>query len=198
MAMPSPIPLALAILAGGESRRMGTDKAHLPVDGVPLLERLVRAGIDAGLAPILVVGRSRPDGWNGPDVLFFPDDTPGEGPIGGLASALRVSDRPVLLLACDLPRMDAVALRWLAARWARRTPGTAGLVATRDGRIEPLFAVYGPELRDAVAVRRAQGRRSVTGLAEEAGVATVAVPPEIAPRLDGANTPGEWDALVGG
>ena len=77
----------LAILAGGASRRMGRDKATLDAGDGPLLERSARLGLELGL-PVLVVGRERPTNWPLPTVRFVADRMPGQGPLGGLVTAL--------------------------------------------------------------------------------------------------------------
>ena len=103
-----------ALFAGGASRRMGLDKAVLTVGGETLLARTSRLAKDAGLS-VVVVGRARPDDWTLDTAAFLPDDVPGLGPLGALTTLLRRVSEPVLALACDLPRLDADALRWLAA-----------------------------------------------------------------------------------
>ena len=84
-----------AILVGGRSTRMGVDKASLFADGV---EAALRT---AGAAQIIRIG--------GADI---PDDHPGTGPLGGIATALRHADHePVVVLACDLPNVHPEGIR---------------------------------------------------------------------------------------
>jgi len=108
------------VLAGGQSRRMGRDKALLRLDdGRTLLERTVRVlrtmGLDDVLLSVSSPERALALRTTVPAVAALPivaDDTPGRGPLGGLAAALRA--RPghaVLLVACDLPHLDSHALR---------------------------------------------------------------------------------------
>jgi phage shock protein E len=79
-----------AILVGGRSTRMGVDKASLFADRV---EAALRA---AGAAEVLRIGGSE-----------IPDDHPGTGPLGGIATALRrAAHDPVVVLACDLPGVE--------------------------------------------------------------------------------------------
>lgn len=92
-----------AILAGGQSRRFGSDKAEALVDGVKLLDRVahaLRPQVDA----LVVVGREWPGLANAPD---WPE--PGQGPLGGLAGALDHAQRQkfdhVLTCGCDIPDM---------------------------------------------------------------------------------------------
>ena len=102
--------VAGAVLAGGASRRMGVDKAVLEVDGRPLAMGALEALQAAHLSPVFLVGGA--DGLSeatGHEVI--PDAWPGEGPLGGILTALSALDedgrRPVVVLACDLPDASA-------------------------------------------------------------------------------------------
>jgi molybdopterin-guanine dinucleotide biosynthesis protein A len=130
--------VSAVILAGGESRRMGQDKAWLEVEGQPLIHRALRALQAAGLAEIFISGRP---GVNycklGCPVLL--DLEPGFGPLGGIERALRAASSPLLLvLAVDLPRMSPAFLRKLQSKCDPLT----GAVPKLRGNLEPLAAVY--------------------------------------------------------
>src|SRR5437016_7594766 len=97
-----------AILAGGQSRRIGTDKALLLLAGISLLERIARTTLQV-VPNLLIVGRTAPP----PDwpadlpATFIADAAPNHatpaGPLLGLITALQHTRAPVLLLACDTP-----------------------------------------------------------------------------------------------
>ena len=102
-----------AVLCGGASRRMGTDKALVEVDGVPMLRRVAVALRRAGVAQVVCVGSGhqpqddarRRGALAGLGVAAYPDDHPGEGPLGGIITALRTAPEDVdvvLVVACDL------------------------------------------------------------------------------------------------
>ncbi len=181
---------ALALLAGGGSTRMGRDKAGLAHGGTTLLAHLVGLGAALGLR-VLVCGRTRPADWSGPVARFLPDATPGEGPLRGLEAALAMAD-DVLLVACDLPRLTTAELAWLLAQ----APGPCGTACLRGGRVEPLFSRYTAGCRPALAEELAAGRRSPQGLIARGGFARVEAPPEVAARLDDADTPEDWQRLA--
>ena len=166
---------------------MGTDKARLEVDGTPLLERLAHEAASAGF-PVLVVGRARPNDWPLPAVTFAEDDQPGRGPLGGLATALRLSPISVLTVACDLPRLTGDALRWLAVRAAEQA-GPHGLAIRNGGQWEPLFSVYAPACLPLIEQRLAAGRLSLHGLFEEGEFGRVDAPDWVAAQLVNVNTP---------
>jgi molybdenum cofactor guanylyltransferase len=99
------------ILAGGQSRRMGTDKALLEIDGVPLLQKI--HGIAASVTDrVYVIASPRP-GFP-VDWQYLPETHPGQGPLVAFAAGLeQVEGDWALLLACDLPYLDSAAVqRW--------------------------------------------------------------------------------------
>jgi molybdopterin-guanine dinucleotide biosynthesis protein A len=126
------------ILAGGKSTRMGRDKAMLEVGGRPLLARQIELARDTGAREVLVSGRT---GMNydafGCRVLH--DHHPDAGPLAGIEAALAAAADPLLLvLAVDMPQMNAVRLRRLAACCTQ----DRGVVPRVDGHMEPLAAFY--------------------------------------------------------
>jgi molybdopterin-guanine dinucleotide biosynthesis protein A len=129
------------LMAGGESRRMGRDKATLVIAGEELWRRQVRTLRKAGFAEIMIArGEREPLGVGEPGLIVLPDAREGCGPLGALAAGLqRVSTGWLLVLAVDLPLMPAAFLRpmmELAGESGR------GVVPQIDGRFEPLVAVY--------------------------------------------------------
>lgn len=123
------------VLAGGRSRRMGREKAGLQMSGGTLLERAVRT-LEPIVDEVVVVGTpgTAPCG-----VRVIADETPGLGPLGGLATGLkRTRGERVLLVACDLPFLDRALLLYLMSL----APGYDAVVARIDGRSQPLHAVY--------------------------------------------------------
>ena len=83
--------ISAALLAGGESRRMGQDKATLVFHGKPLWQ--IQLDLLRKLRPreILLSARTDP-GWRPADVHFVPDQTPSRGPLSGLAATLARAD----------------------------------------------------------------------------------------------------------
>ncbi|NBU39002.1 MAG: hypothetical protein EBS32_12360, partial [Actinobacteria bacterium] len=75
------------MLIGGDSSRMGTDKATFEVDGVAMANRVAAAAVDAGANEILMIGgtQARAKKLTG---TWKKDAFPGEGPLGGVITAL--------------------------------------------------------------------------------------------------------------
>jgi molybdopterin-guanine dinucleotide biosynthesis protein A len=94
--------LTLVIQAGGESRRMGQDKALMPFLGRPLIERVIQRL--APLADEVLVTTNRQDSYRFLGLQLLPDLIPGRGALGGLYTAMASAHHPVVAVAaCDMP-----------------------------------------------------------------------------------------------
>jgi molybdopterin-guanine dinucleotide biosynthesis protein A len=147
------------LLTGGASRRMGTDKALIEVDGRRLVDRAA-AALSAVADPVLEVG----PGWSG--LRAVREDPPGSGPLAAVSTgvaALRAAghDGPVLVLAVDMPRVGMEVLRLLAER-----AGPATAVPRADGHPQPLCARYGPDVLAEVDRLLEAGGKSLRALLE--------------------------------
>jgi molybdopterin-guanine dinucleotide biosynthesis protein A len=133
--------ISAVLLAGGESRRMGKDKATLLFRGKPLWQ--IQLDLLRKLEPTEISVSARTDpAWRPPDLHFVADDLPSRGPLSGLAAAsARMHTKHLLALAIDMPFMTEKYLRFLCAQIE---PGR-GVVAKIDDRFEPLAAIYPQE-----------------------------------------------------
>jgi molybdopterin-guanine dinucleotide biosynthesis protein A len=129
------------LMAGGESRRMGRDKATMMIGGEPLWRRQVRTLREAGVAEIMIArGERELLGAGEPGLIALADAAPGCGPLGGLVAGVRQAKTDwTLVLAVDLPFMSAAFLRQMMAMAEQERLGLAPVL---DGRVEPLAAVY--------------------------------------------------------
>src|SRR5271163_3705700 len=121
----------LAVLAGGEGRRMGGPKGSLSLDSRPILERLLDRLAWPG--PTLLVtapGRNHPPGWRR-FTNEATDPVAGEGPLRGILTALEnASTNEVVVLPVDMPNITRAPLAWLAAR-LQENPAAAAVMAER-------------------------------------------------------------------
>jgi len=124
------------ILVGGESRRMGVDKAFLEVGGTPLFERVLRVFREAFDTTILVGNHAgRFAGYGHP---LFSDMYPGSS-LGGLYTGLMRAETPYIFVsACDVPFPSISVARYLVSR----RDGYDAVVPKGADGLEPLFAVY--------------------------------------------------------
>ena len=134
-------PFAAVLLAGGKSRRMGRDKAMLPLPSGGLLwERQLGVLRALGPAELFVSGTARP-GFPA-DITPLADETPDLGPLSGIVAALEAMTSPrLVVLAIDLPAMRTNFLHTLLTERGQ----DSGVVPQRrepSGLYEPLAAVY--------------------------------------------------------
>lgn len=130
--------ISAVLLAGGQSRRMGRDKATILFRGKPLWQIQLDLLHKLQPAEIFVSARSDP-AWRPPDVRFVPDDTPSRGPLSGLSATFaRIRSNHLLALAIDMPLMDKEHLRFLCNQVQ---PGR-GVLPMMGDLAQPLAAIY--------------------------------------------------------
>lgn len=185
-------PLHGLVLAGGRSSRMGRDKAALEYAGRSQLERAF-ALLDPLVSRCFVSVRA--DQQHDPLRARFPqivDAAPGvEGPAAGILSALRAHPQSAwLVLACDLPFLDAGTLQHLIARRDPTRTATA-FRSNHDGLPEPLCAIYEPAARSALEAFVAGGRICPRKFLIQSDALLLDQPR--AESLDNVNTPTELE-----
>ncbi|MCC6614089.1 MAG: molybdenum cofactor guanylyltransferase [Anaerolineae bacterium] len=159
---------SVAIIAGGESTRMGTDKAFVPVDGKPLVERLLERVAGLGQGETFIIA-NRPDGYQALGLPIYPDILPGKGSLGGIYTALTVSQNPfTLMLACDMPFVNADLLRHMMQM---RIGGPFDVIVPRvKSQPEGLHAAYSKTCMSPMRRRLDAGRLKVVGFYEDVRV----------------------------
>jgi molybdenum cofactor guanylyltransferase len=133
--------ISAVLLAGGESRRMGKDKATLLFRGKPLWQ--IQRELLRKLAPteLFVSARTDPP-WRPADAQFVADDPPSRGPLSGLAASLaKTRTKHLLALAIDMPFMTEKYLTFLCSQIEPHR----GVIAKIEDRFEPLAAIYPQE-----------------------------------------------------
>lgn len=143
--------LAGLVLCGGSSRRMGTDKALLAVDGVPLYLHVARRLAEVAEPVLLAPGTPGRLGATGFSEVA--DAIPGLGPVAGLVAGLAASAHDLTaVVACDMPEVSAGLLMLLADMCA--AGGWEAAAPVTDDGLQPLHAVYAaaalPPLRGAL------------------------------------------------
>jgi molybdopterin-guanine dinucleotide biosynthesis protein A len=174
------------ILAGGQSRRMGTDKSRLKIENETFTERIYKTLLE--LTDTITVVRAEQDIY------------PNWGALGGLHAALSACEREwALIIACDLPFVTAELFKHLASL---RTDHNAVVPLQSDGRPQPLAAFYRTQPCRARATELIEtGHRRPLDLLEL--VNTRWVPFTELTNLDQAekffvniNTPDDYDAVT--
>jgi molybdopterin-guanine dinucleotide biosynthesis protein A len=190
-------PLFGGVLMGGESRRMGQPKQLLTWRGLTFLERVVAAVRPHVDALFLLGAGPAPSACDAlprlPDVAVGS----GGGPLAGLLAATRhAPDAAWLIVACDLPQLDADAVAWLVAQ---RAEGHAAVLPRGPaGFVEPLFALYEPAAGALLEDLAARGVRAPSRLDGHPGVATPTLPAALAAKIRNVNRPEDLTALYAG
>jgi len=170
----------LAILAGGESTRMGLPKEQLKIAGQPVLVHLLNQLQWPG-ATMLVTspGHEHPVGHDQFN-LEATDPVAGVGPLRGILTALsHASTDHVIIATVDMPALHVDMLQFLLEQISTR-PGIDAMMLTRPidsrQRIEPFPSIFHRRSIPAIETALTQNRRSVHGLIDEARFITVQSP----------------------
>lgn len=146
-------PYDVIVLAGGTSRRFGSDKLAAPVGGRTLLDRVLEAAV--GARNVCVVGPRRPTVR---PVPWVREEPPGSGPAAAVVAGLRAATEGppapyVALLAGDMPYVTSETLGRLAAA-LREAPACDGaLLVDEDGRAQHLCSLWRREPLESAAAR---------------------------------------------
>jgi molybdenum cofactor guanylyltransferase len=155
------------VLAGGQSIRMGRDKALVEFDGRPLIELALEKLRALGFSPRIVGSR--------PELATFapmiPDIHPHAGPLGGIEAALTASDADQnLFLPVDLPWLPIEFLRWMIDRV--ELTNALATIPRLQGLPQPLCAIYSRALLPHIQAALASGDAKVIHAIERASTAT--------------------------
>jgi molybdopterin-guanine dinucleotide biosynthesis protein A len=170
---------------------MGRDKALLPFRGGVLVETVAREAARAAGGAILVGDPGQYAEFGYP---VIPDRYPGEGPLGGILTALHHTTAEWnLVVACDMPELSAEFLRRILDA-AEQSGGDALVPQGPSGMPEPLCAAYHRRSRAALEGAFEKGERKVT--AAFASLPVVLWPmAELAP-FQNVNTPEDWSGYA--
>ena len=201
MPMPS---LAAIVLAGGQSRRMGQDKALLSIEGVPLLRRVCDVALQC--TSIVYVITFHPERYRSllpPNCCLIqeqalPEETEPHGPLLGFAQALALLQAEqgqtewVLLLACDLPRLSGEALQqWV--KMLKRAGDAIALLPKSQKGWEPLCGFYRTSCLASLQAAIARGDRSFQRWLYQESVEELLIDDQ--QLLFNCNTPEDWEKV---
>lgn len=168
---------------------MGRDKALLRLGGEPMAARVSKALGSAGAARVIAVGGDAA-ALSGAGLAVVADIWPGEGPLGGVVTALECLDHDVVLVAaCDLAHPSPAALAATVA-CVREAPHADVAVPVSGGRRHWVHAAWRRSTRDALVGQFDAGVRALHRAVERAGLAVV--------EVEGVNPAGLVDVDVPG
>lgn len=159
------------VLVGGSSKRMGTDKVLMAVEGKSLIERTLDK-ISSIFAETIIVGHHRPE-FDKLGIRSHPDIIPGCGAMGGIYTGLSLSrTNYIFVVACDMPFLDTNMVREIAAL---RSSGDA-VVPLGPWGYEPLLAVYSKKCTDKFKENLEKGSFRIMAALEDLDVAHPRLP----------------------
>ncbi|WP_197518729.1 molybdenum cofactor guanylyltransferase [Mycobacterium sp. ACS1612] len=191
--MTPPVPLASIILAGGESRRMGRDKASLPYQGSTLLQRTASV-VCTRCSPVFVMaapGQALPP----VEAQVLRDEARGVGPLlatgRGLRAAADAGLELAFVCAVDMPHLDAGLIDELVGPAVRLG---ADVVLPWDGRDHYLAGIYRTSLAGRIHELVAAGERSMRALVDRVDTQRIVMPEQ--PSLTNVNTAADLAAII--
>lgn len=187
--------ISVAILAGGQSRRMGRDKAFLPVGERPVIERVMERV--APLTDDLTLIANEPALYCHLGCQSVGDVYPGKGSLGGIYTAIHAARHDYcLVVACDMPFLNPDLLRYLI----ELTPGYDVVIPRVEEFPETMHAVYGKRCLEPIQRRLLAGQLKIIGFFDEVRVRYIERA-EVA-RFDptfrsflNMNTPADWERV---
>jgi molybdenum cofactor guanylyltransferase len=161
-----------AILAGGAGRRIGGSKAMVHLHGRPLISYPL--AVPAHVLPeVVIVAKPSTELPSLPGTTVWVEPESPTHPLLGIMHALSLAEgRPVLVCAADLPFVRPETIERLAGA---DPAGAPAVIASADGRTQPLLGCYQPAALERVSV---PGKRPVRDVMAEIGARTLEVDPE--------------------
>jgi molybdenum cofactor guanylyltransferase len=180
-------PVSIVILAGGQSRRMGRDKAFIEFDGRPLIARVIER-VRALSSDLIIVANSS-QAFESFGTRLVGDVYPGKGSLGGLYSGLEAArEQYVVALACDMPFVNADLIAYLVSQApgfdvviprakdpsgkSKRAPRFHDLIA-REIDLHPLHAIYAKSCMEPIRARLTADDLRIIGFLDSVRVRTV-------------------------
>jgi molybdopterin-guanine dinucleotide biosynthesis protein A len=154
------------VLAGGQSRRMGVDKALLRIDGETFLE-IAASRLRPLCRQILIAAHPEQPLPEIEGCRIVTDEEPGQGPLAGLVAGIANSDDEWhLALACDFPLVSTRILGFIC----ERVQSADAVVPRADGRLQPLVAGYSRACLEPGRRALASGQRAMTAMLDQVKV----------------------------
>jgi molybdopterin-guanine dinucleotide biosynthesis protein A len=150
--------LTVAIMAGGQSSRMGTDKSFVLFQGRPMIE-IIKERV-TGLGDELILITNKPDEYTHLHLPMFSDVYPDHGSLGGIFTAVHYATHPyTLVVACDMPWLNRPLLEHMIT-----LRQTAEVIVPRWQKYpEPLHAIYHKNCLAAIEANLQAQRLKITG-----------------------------------
>ncbi len=178
------------ILAGGQSRRMGCDKAFLKVHDLTFIEAIIKA-VAPLVGRVIIIANDQQYEQFGLDV--FEDLVKDSGPVAGIFTAMKHSTSPyILVLSCDIPLVHSELLTYLI----ENSIPTDLNIMTVLGKKQPLTAIYNKNTMPIFADALERKALKLRLLLEQMNGHNIACPNHFIPSLANINTPEELEQII--
>ena len=151
---------SVAIIAGGQSSRMGRDKSFVDLAGKPVIEHVLERVEDLGQTETILIS-NRMAAYSHLGLPMFSDVLPNKGSLGGIYTAIYRSQQPhTLVVACDMPLLNTGLLHYMVSLADQETDV---IVPTVEGYPQGLHAIYSKACLDPIRQRLEADRLKVIG-----------------------------------
>lgn len=158
--------VTIAILAGGQSRRMGTDKSFTLVQGKAIIEHVLSRVGQLNLPTVLIT--NSPEKYARYALPMYPDALPDCGALGGLYTAIQVSATPfTLCVACDMPFLNVALMTHLCQLCTEEWDVIAPQV---NGYPETMHTIYNKSCLEPIRAQLKQGNLKASGFFDQVRV----------------------------
>jgi molybdopterin-guanine dinucleotide biosynthesis protein A len=167
--------LAAAVLAGGQSKRMGQNKALLQIGGRPMIQHVVKTILTQ--VPDVMIISNQLATYSFLRLPGYPDEVQNCGPLGGIYTALLHSKfQHCLVVACDLPFLSKGLLQFLCENCVSYDV----LAFETESGVEPLCAVYSKRCLSAIKKQIEAGQYQVSDFYDLVNARLVRLEPKLA------------------
>lgn len=150
------------ILAGGQSTRFGENKAFARFEGIPLIFRVLKA-INKHSFPEVMLVTNSPQDYRTLPVKVIQDDVSYQGPLSGIATALRYARHErIFVVGCDMPLLHLADIHTVI----QQSAAVDATISISNGIPSYLMAVYSRSLLAPIERYLATGERSIQGFCQ--------------------------------
>ncbi len=185
---------SLVLLAGGKSRRMGTDKAKLLLEGKPFIEWVLEKGQKLGIREVLLSGHD----CDRADIPVISDRYPDRGPMGGIHACMEAMTTPYcLVLPVDVPQIPLELLESLLRNHEnRRKYGNCppAILLEHSERVESLIGIFSRAMAPVIEEEIREHACSILHVLELTGFETLYQNVNLW-EVDNINTPEAYQLL---
>lgn len=183
------------ILAGGQSTRMGQDKALMEFDGIPMIQHI--ANTLKAFTNEIIVASNNPVHHQFGDCGVL-DNFPNSGPMAGIEAGLSQSRNDLsIVISCDAPFVNELVIEKLIEAEKKAGEMTEAVVASCGTQIHPLIGIYRKSSLDIIRTRLQEGQLRMMDLLVGLNVKYIEFPKTDIKNFLNLNTQEEWKRAIG-